>query len=65
MVLAWMVFGSLSVLFPRYFKTAWPDKKLLGDAVWFQVTCIHSDCESSAQSAGLFFLQPSNLRYRA
>ena len=37
MVLAWMVFGSLSVLFPRYFKTAWPDKKLLGDAVWFQV----------------------------
>ena len=37
MVLAWMVFASFSVLLPRYFKTAWPDKKPLGDALWFQV----------------------------
>ncbi len=37
MVLAWMVLGSVSLLFPRHFKSAWPDKFLLGDALWFQV----------------------------
>ncbi|MFH4975290.1 hypothetical protein AB6A40_001999 [Gnathostoma spinigerum] len=37
MVFAWWVLASSAILVARYFKPIWPEKKLFGTAVWFQV----------------------------
>lgn len=35
MIFAWIVFVSTGVLIAQFFKTAWPERKICGKAVWF------------------------------
>lgn len=37
MIFTWMLFVSTGVLVARYFKTAWPTRKICGEAAWFAV----------------------------
>ncbi|KAK2901115.1 hypothetical protein Q8A67_009230 [Cirrhinus molitorella] len=37
MLIAWMLAGSIGKLMAVYFKSAWPEQKLFGQKIWFQV----------------------------
>lgn len=41
MVFGWWVFAATAIFLSRYFKPMWPDTKLCGQAVWFQVSWSH------------------------
>ena len=35
MIFAWIVFVSTGILIAQFFKTAWPERKICGKAIWF------------------------------
>ncbi|XP_025109625.1 putative ferric-chelate reductase 1 homolog [Pomacea canaliculata] len=37
MMVAWIFAASLGIVMARYFKPMWPDSKLFGQKVWFQI----------------------------
>ena len=37
MVIAWIFAVSIGVILPRFYKPMWPESKLFGEKVWFQV----------------------------
>ena len=38
MIVAWMMFCSIGIVCPRFYKPAWPeDTQLCGQKVWFSV----------------------------
>ena len=39
MITAWMFLISLSLLLARFYKPAFPEKKICGVAIWFAVSC--------------------------
>ena len=38
MIVAWMIFASVGVLMPRYFKPAWPQRRWFDKQIWFMVS---------------------------
>jgi hypothetical protein len=37
MIFTWLLFVSTGILIALYFKSAWPEKKICGKAVWFAI----------------------------
>ena len=50
MVLAWVLFASVGVLMPRYYKEAWPNSTLCTVKVWFAVSSLISFSEQWRES---------------
>ncbi|KAL3878437.1 hypothetical protein ACJMK2_030787 [Sinanodonta woodiana] len=37
MIVGWILFASIGIVLPRFYKPVWPDSKLCGEKVWFQL----------------------------
>ncbi|KAL3841488.1 hypothetical protein ACJMK2_019626 [Sinanodonta woodiana] len=41
MIVAWILLASIGIVMPRFYKPVWPDSRIFGEKVWFQ---IHRAC---------------------